>query len=263
MGGFEMKMVDYHIHSTHSYDAHSTIFELCQTASELGLAEIGLADHMDFEPTDAGYGFFQYDKYTADIAKVRDIFKDVLVIRKGIEIDYQHYFEPEIRRWFQDKDFDFIIGSVHYLDHDLISHSYVAKMNVGTLYTRYYREVARSIESGLFDVIGHFDLVSKYVDEKRADLSQFDHGEAAQKILEAMVETQHYFELNSKWSRPRGPSKTVLSIQDLLRQFLRCGGTRISLGSDAHSTDELGRGIHTVLEYIASLKEPKLRLLFT
>lgn len=263
MGGLKMKVVDYHIHSTHSYDARSTIFELCQTASELGLAEIGLADHMDFEPTDAGYGFFQYDKYIADIAKVRDVFKDVLVIRKGIEIDYQQCIEPEIRRWLQDKDFDFIIGSVHYLDHVLISHRYVARMNVGALYKRYYREVAKSIESGLFDVIGHFDLVSKYVDEKRADLSQFDHGEAAQKILEAMVETQHYFELNSKWSRPRGASNTVLSMQDLLRQYLRCGGTRISLGSDAHSTDELGRGIHTVLEYITTLKEPKLRLLFT
>ncbi len=258
-----MKVVDYHIHSTHSYDARSTIFELCQTASELGLAEIGLADHMDFEPTDAGYGFFQYDQYTADIAKVRDVFKDVLVIRKGIEIDYQQCIEPEIRRWLQDKDFDFIIGSVHYLDHVLISHPYVARMNVGALYKRYYREVARSIESELFDVIGHFDLVSKYVDEKRADLSKFDHGEAAQKILEAMVETQHYFELNSKWSRPRGSSKTVLSMQDLLRLYLKCGGTRISLGSDAHSTDELGRGIQTVLEYIAPLNESKLRLLFT
>lgn len=258
-----MNMVDYHIHSTHSYDGRSTIIELCHTAIEIGLAEIGVTDHMEFEPNDAGYGFFQYDQYTTDIEEVRGIFKDKLVIRKGIEIDYQHCFEAEIARWLQDKDFDFIIGSVHYLDHTLISYPYVVKRNLKSLYARYNQEVIQSIESSLFDVIGHFDLVSKYVDENRADHKQFNHTKTIQQVLKAIVETHHYFELNSKWARPRTSSKTILSQQDLLHQYLKWGGTRISVGSDAHSTDELRRGLNLVLESIIPLKHPKIHYLFS
>jgi histidinol-phosphatase (PHP family) len=263
MGEFKMNMVDYHIHSTHSYDGRSTIFELCQTAIEVGLAEIGVTDHMEFEPNDAGYGFFNYDQYTMDIEKVRDIFKDRLVIRKGIEIDYQHCFEAEIARWLQDKDFDFIIGSVHYLDHILINYPYVVKRNLKSLYTRYNQEVIYSINSALFDVIGHFDLVSKYVDENRVDHKQFNHAKAIQQSLKTIVETEHYFELNSKWARPRRSSKIILSQQDLLWQYLKCGGTRISVGSDAHSTDELRQGLNTTLKSILPLKHLKIRYLFS
>jgi histidinol-phosphatase (PHP family) len=257
-----MKDIDYHIHSTHSYDARSTIFELCQKAIVLGLEEIGISDHVDFEPKDSGYDFFKYDQYTTDIEQARSVFKDQLVIWKGIEIDYQRSIEAEIIEWIQDKEFDFIIGSVHYLDHDLINHTLVARNDLRKIYERYYYEVTQSIDTGLFDVIGHFDIVSKYVDEGRSELRSFDHQENVRTILEQIIKTKSYLEMNSKWAVPKRANIPLMSSQEILEEYLRCGGELVSVGSDAHTTKELGSGIHPILEYLNNCNYKRIKLLF-
>jgi len=91
-----MKFVDYHIHSNHSCDGKSSIFEMCQKAIGLGIEEIGFSEHVDFEPKDWGYGFFNYERYTSGIESAQDSSKNKLVIRKRVEIDCQHYFENEV-----------------------------------------------------------------------------------------------------------------------------------------------------------------------
>lgn len=53
-----MKFVDYHVHSNFSCDGKSTLFEMSQRAIDLGIEEIGISEHMDFEPKDWGLGFF-------------------------------------------------------------------------------------------------------------------------------------------------------------------------------------------------------------
>jgi histidinol-phosphatase (PHP family) len=63
-----MKFVDYHVHSSFSCDGESTIFEMCEKAVEVGLVEIGFSDHMDFDPKDWGYKFFDYNSYSSEIA---------------------------------------------------------------------------------------------------------------------------------------------------------------------------------------------------
>ena len=62
-----MRFVDYHVHSNHSCDGKSSIPEMCQKAVELRIEEIGFSEHMDFEPKDWGYGFFNYERYSSEI----------------------------------------------------------------------------------------------------------------------------------------------------------------------------------------------------
>lgn len=79
---------DYHVHSLHSIDSQSTISAICQKTIELEIKEIGFADHVDFDPNDSGYTFFDYNAYTLAINNARPIYGNKLVIRKGIEGDY-------------------------------------------------------------------------------------------------------------------------------------------------------------------------------
>jgi histidinol-phosphatase (PHP family) len=229
----------------------------------LSIEEIGVSDHVDFEPKDLGYGFFKYDQYTADIEQARSVFNDQLVIRKGIEIDYQQCYETEIAQWMQDKEFDFVIGSIHYLDHELINRSFVAMNDLKKLYERYYHEVNQSIETGLFDVIGHFDIVSKYVDQGRSDLRSFDHRRRVRTVLKRIIESKRYLEMNSKWTVPKKPHMSLLSTREILEEYLQCGGERVSIGSDAHTTNELGRGIKPLLKQLNKSNSQRIKLLFT
>ena len=54
------QLVDHHIHSNHSSDGKSSITEMCQKAIQQGIAVIGFTEHVDFDPQDWGYGYFQY-----------------------------------------------------------------------------------------------------------------------------------------------------------------------------------------------------------
>lgn len=257
-----MKFVDYHVHSLHSICGKSTIFEMCQKAIELGIVEIGFSDHMDFEPKDLGFGFFNYDNYTVEIESARRFFKDKLVIRKGVEIDYQHCFEEEIKKWLPNKEFDFIIGAVHYLNHELISHQLVANNDLKEIYDVYFNEVIKSIESCLFHVIGHFYYVSKFIDNRKPELRNFNHRETVRKIMEEIVEKKIYLEMNSKYSVPKGTHMGILSSTEIFREYIKSGGKLISIGSDAHSTEKLGIGIKEILDYLEKFNGNTVKFLF-
>jgi len=79
----ERGRTDYHIHSSLSAEGKSAIHETYQNAIRLGIREIGIAEHMDFEPTDLACGFFDYDRYTSEISNAHLTFGGKLVVRKG------------------------------------------------------------------------------------------------------------------------------------------------------------------------------------
>jgi len=194
----KLNLVDYHVHSTHSCDGVSTIFEMCKKAIELGVVEIGFSEHMDFEPKDWGFGFFNYDSYTSEIKRARDFFKGKLIIRKGVEIDYQHCFENMIADWLKDKKFDFVIGSVHYLNHEFINYYLVANKDLEKLYNTYFKEVIHSVKSRLFDVVGHFDIIRRFIDNRMSKLNKPDYYKGIRQNLEEIIENKTYLEINSK-----------------------------------------------------------------
>ena len=45
-----MKIVDYHVHSTNSFDGKNTIEEMCRKAIEMGLYEICFTENINVEP---------------------------------------------------------------------------------------------------------------------------------------------------------------------------------------------------------------------
>ena len=79
----ERKLVEYHVHSNCSVDDKSSIIKIYQKGYESGINEIEFTDHMDFEPRDLGYGFFDYERHSLEIDSGRAVLSDQLVIRKG------------------------------------------------------------------------------------------------------------------------------------------------------------------------------------
>jgi len=256
------KVVDYHVHSTHSADGKSSILEMCSRAVELEIAEIGFAEHMDFDPMDQGFGYFDYDRYSSDVEKARRLFRRRLVIRKGVEIDYQRRFEGEIREWIQGKRFDFVIGSVHYLGHEYISEKLLMNSGLERIYRAYFAEVTKSIESGLFDVVGHLDIVRKYTDGKGLGPDDSIYQEGMRTVLEKTAENKLYLEINSKLSVLREGCTDTMPSKKAVEEYVEKGGRLVSVGSDAHSTGELGSGLGEILDFLANYSENQVKMLF-
>lgn len=240
------KLVDYHVHSVFSSDAKSAIMEMCESATRLGLGEIGFAEHMDFQ-IDPVSSHLDYDGYTEEIQRARRAYADRFVIRKGVEIDYQSRFEPQITEWLDDKQFDFVVGSVHYIDGVMIDSTYNWGVDLGKVYGKYLSEVRSSVESGLFDVVGHLDIVGRYVCERvHVEPSQF--GVSFEEVLGIVAQSNVYLEINSK-AINQGYADTMPGRR-LVEDYLSFGGRRVSVGSDAHSSREVGRGVAEAYQFL-------------
>jgi histidinol-phosphatase (PHP family) len=238
---------DFHVHSLYSIDSQSTISTICQKAIDLELQEIGFADHVDFDPNDSGYNFFDYNAYTHAISNARSIYGNKLIIRKGIEIDYQHCFENKLKRWIQDKDFDFIIGSVHYINHEHI-YQLTKRSGIETIIERYVNEVLYSIRSRLFDIIGHFALdYLLYLAGKKREESNFIY--QARNVFRKMIANNLYLEINTRYLR--SVYKETLPSSWFITLYIESGGRLFSVGSDAHLVEEVGMGIRDILDSLA------------
>lgn len=254
-----LRPVDYHVHSTFSNDAGSSVREMCNRAVDLGLVEIGFADHMDFQ-VDPISSLLDYDRYTREIERTRRELQDSLVIRKGVEIDYQSRFEDTIQNWLRAKRFDFVIGSVHYVDGVLIDGRLRHADNLGYLYERYFSEVVRSTRTGLFDVVGHLDLVGRFVRERDSSLAVDGFATGMGEVLDAVVDSGMYLEINGKALDEKYGD--TMPSREAVGGFLSRGGRRVSVGSDAHLSGEVGRGVSATLGFLAECGARDLELPF-
>jgi histidinol-phosphatase (PHP family) len=106
------------------------------------------------------------DNVSSYIEYISNLKKDTndLIIKTGLEIDYITGREKEIEQFLSNLDLDYRIGSVHYLGEktvDLGPEFYEGK-NIDRLYESYFDNVIAAASSGLYDIIGHCDLIRIY-----------------------------------------------------------------------------------------------------
>jgi histidinol-phosphatase (PHP family) len=255
-------LVDYHVHSTFSYDGRSSINDLCVRAVELKFREIGFSEHVDFDPSDRGFGFFNNDKYESAVKEAHQLFKDKLVIRRGVEIDYQTRFEDQIRDWIRGKSFDFVIGSVHYIQGEIIGQRLLAKKDLKKIYGEYFVEVQNSIDSCLFNVVGHLDVVRKYASSQIIRRRNPEYQMMLDSILEGIKDRKIFLEINTKPSELKHGFHETLPSKETIMRYFNCGGKRISIGSDTHVKEELGSGIREAFDFLARNSQKGIVLLF-
>ena len=93
--------------------------------------------------------------------KISEINIKNIKIKTGLEVDYFAGKEKEIRAFLNPLPLDYIIGSVHYLGEktvDVGPEFYEGK-SIDRLFESYFDSVSAAAASGLFDIIGHCDLI--------------------------------------------------------------------------------------------------------
>ena len=156
-------LVDYHMHSVLS-DGKNTYEEMVQAALGKGLEEIGFSDHVCLKPVAWGIRLEDIPVMTGQILDLKLKYEDQIRIRFGIEMDYFPGREEELSELIRRIPVDFVIGSVHFIgdwnfDTD---QSFYGKWSNDKLYEKYFTLVQQAAASGLFDVIGHLDLIKKF-----------------------------------------------------------------------------------------------------
>jgi histidinol-phosphatase (PHP family) len=247
-------LVDLHVHSTCSVDGISTIEEHARQACVLGLAEIGFCEHVDLDPRDRSYGFIDPQRYDREIVAARVAVPGVR-LRQGVEITYQSKLEAPLAAWLASHPWDYVIASVHLVDYAdgwaIISESgamaaYFAGHSQQQSYSPYFAELLRTAQSGLGDLLGHLDLVKRFGVRQYGPLDPATFQEEIRQVLRAAAHSGMGLEINTSGLRQSpGEPYPPLSV---LRWFRELGGEVVTVGSDAHSADDLGSDIALALE---------------
>ncbi|MDI6716793.1 MAG: histidinol-phosphatase HisJ [Actinomycetota bacterium] len=231
-------MIDYHIHTTRCGHAEGKMSEYVRQALQLSFLEIGFADHLPLltkrDPS-LTMSEEQLGEYIQAIEWLKEQFPSIN-IRAGIEADYFPGLEKETASLLSSYDFDYVIGSVHFIDGWGFDDSrYIEgykSWNIYDLYAKYFELVASAASTGLFDIIGHLDLIKKYNFRPEEDITPL-----VKKTLKAIKDAGVCIEINTAGLRK--PVGEIYPSIEILR-LCHKEGVPITLGSDAHSPEHVG-----------------------
>ena len=240
---------DGHLHTILSPDAAVEIDTYAAAAVARGIAEIAITDHVDFDPTAPAFAYADLPTRERYVREAADRWADRgVTIRFGIEVTYQSRYEAEIREHLAHGPYDHTIGSVHVMRDDPFTKERVAAWVAGRSFAEivapYFAEVLAAARSGLFDSLGHLDFVKRYLAPFVPPAAFAAAPEVYEPVLAALVESGTGLEVNT--SGLRQAAEETYPAAWVVARFRELGGTRVTIGSDAHVARSfafgLGRG---------------------
>ncbi len=233
-------LANYHTHTTFC-DGKNTPEEVILSAIEKGFSAIGFSGH-GYTPYDLRYCMLDAEAFKKAIPPLKEKYKDKIQVYMGTEEDA---FSPVNR-----SDYEYMIGSCHYFQKD--GRFYPIDSGYGyfkkcldlfdndpiRLADAYYSAFVPYILRRKPDIIGHFDLITKF-DEKDTDmfLRNPEYEALAERYTKEALKADCIFEVNTG-AISRGYRQTPYPSAQLLHVLRREGG-KVMLSSDSHAADTI------------------------
>jgi len=230
--------LDAHLHTEQSPDSAVPIDVYAALAVERGIPEIAITDHVDFDPRDPAYEYSRFDDRERVVRGAAERWaRQGVVIRFGAELTYNRRWEADVRAHLRQHRYDYVIGSVHDWPESPYWPSrvreFVRGRSLDDIVAPYYTEIIAAARSGLFDTIGHLDVVKRYLHPHVTAADLAARPDLKEPALKAIIESGTALEINS--SGLRYPGAETYPSAAVVARFRELGGERVVVGSDAHS----------------------------
>ena len=231
---------DYHTHTPLCRHAHGEPEEFVESAVAAGLTEYGISDHAPQIPEpfdDWRMAVDELPAYFDWIERARKQAAGRIPIRAGLECDWLAGCESWIADLASRYEWDYLIGSVHYLgDWDFDNPKWLgrwAQSDVEAVWKHYWETYAQMADSGLFDILGHPDLVKKFAHIPPGDLNRY-----YEPVVDAIAASGSVIELNTAgWHKPCAEAYPSTGFLELACS----AGVPLVISSDSHAPEEIAR----------------------
>jgi len=238
--------VDYHTHNYRCGHAVGELREYIEQAIAIGFHEIGLSDHLPlFHIPDERklpqitMEQHELDDYVEEACKLKDEYKGQIDVKVGIEADYVPGWEEYLQRELLRYPYDYVLGSVHFIDEWDHSDSRCVNQwegkDIAEVYREYYALIQAAAKSKLFDSIAHVDVIKRYNHRPEEDISDF-----VQKTFQVIKDSGVCVEVNT--SGEFMPVKEMFPAKDILTLCQQLD-IPLTIGSDSHSPSRVGTNI--------------------
>lgn len=244
-------MIDGHIHFNKQSYTLDVIEKMIEVAKSHHIDELWLLDHTHkfkefkflYEPIkkhDVTYAWY-HKKVLISIQEYLDFIELVksknydINIKFGLEVCYFEETEKQLKEELSKYHFDFLIGSVHFIDgigFDLSKDVWL-DVSIDKMYQRYYEIMESLIKSNLFTTLAHPDSIKLYNYYPTYDLT-FTYQKIAKLLNQYHMSTENNTGLWRYELKEVGLNKTFLDI-------LKEEKVDIHLASDAHHYQDIGK----------------------
>ena len=261
---------DCHLHTCFSGDSETPVPDQLDRAIALGMQAVCITDHHDWDaPNEKGEMddrfLLDFPRYIPALREIREEYRGKIDMGIGVELGLQLHARQDtenVMRLYGDA-FDFIIGSIHFVDHYDVYYPQWFAMDVSesrsderyihasrhipsreeaeavtpekeaARYRHFFEVTLKRLEAyDCFDTLGHLDFVVRYGPNRNQFYDFKTYGDIISAILELLIRKDKALEVNT------GGFKYGLGhpnpCEDVLKRYRELGGRLLTVGSDAH-----------------------------
>lgn len=229
---------DLHCHTSFSSDCQVSPEEMLRSAENKSINILAITDHADFAKGDSCVEAEAYIKKLRKLAASSNSVKLLCGIETGIQFEHREKFN----QFMKNRDFDFVIGSMHRArELDFFNGEFYFERSAEDCWKTYLEETWKAITScSNFDVLGHFDIITRY-DHLKGQGFPRKFMPLLDKIFSWLIDNDKGIEVNTSglyYQLDRCHPETVI-----IERFHDLGGKIVTLGSDAHLAESVGRSM--------------------
>ncbi len=221
-------LADTHMHSIYSYDGQMCLEDMIKRGISLGLLYMTFTEHLEFGQITLKQFLNRFQVYSDEVDCLQEKYPSITLL-KGVEFTNPEKYPKELER-LQKLPLDYIIGS----NHETLKEQ--SEKEVST----YYKKILTMVKQGGIDSLGHMDYVRRKFDDSCIEV------DLLKEIFSCLIRQDIALEINSSAQRRKGldsfPSSEKLVI------YKEMGGSKVTLGSDAHRLQEIYDGIPVIDE---------------
>jgi histidinol-phosphatase (PHP family) len=267
-------LIDLHSHSHNSADANYPTQTMINAAIKAGISIYAITDHCEMNRffSDSHYGVkqgdYEYETFnnaadfensmienTACKRSLRET-QTKLKFLSGIELGQATFDFGLSESLIADKRLDFVIASIHQLpnrdDFAFIKYNKYSDDALFSLCEEYFEEVKKLCAWGKFDVLGHITYILRYMEGnagRRINMSLFY--QVIRECFKLIIHSGKGIEVNTSGLRQKY-GKTFPDY-NILKIYHEMGGEIITVGSDSHTPEDVGKGIAEAMEMISEI----------
>jgi histidinol-phosphatase (PHP family) len=250
-------LTDYHVHLRPDDDLRpaaeeaftpANVDRYLEAAGEAGIGELGVSEHVHrFRDALGIWTHPAWEEQARDDLDAYCEFVRSTPLRLGLEMDYIPGAEDRTASMLEAHDFDYVIGSVHFVGEHAVDDDefdiWTSGKGPDQIWKRYFEMVGEAARSGLFDFLAHPDLVKHWgFDRPQPQRDLRFHYEPA---VAAIADSGVAVEVSTAGLRkpvdeiyPSGP----------LAEMLVDAGAPFVLSSDAHTPGHIGHEYDRAVE---------------
>lgn len=261
---------NYTFHShTQFCDGHATMEQMVTAALAQGMEFYGFSPHSPIPiPSPCNMSYDSVPQYLHEVARLKDAFEGKPIeLFAGMEIDYLGEDFGPASEYFRTIPLDYVIASIHFIpnqhgepvDVDGSFDNFKRKMSdmfngdIDYVVETFFRQELAMIESGHFDILGHFDKVGMNAGYYAPGIEDGSHYKAlVSEVIDSIIDRNLTIELNTKAREQHGrffPGEVYLPR-------LVDAGVTILVNSDAHRPDRITASRAEAFRILDSLSKP-------